>query len=126
MNGHSPGKVVDSPPDYVVVERCREASLKATPKGDLLVPVERRQGIPVPLLVFASRRFMRLDTDPNAVTVTVVDDEPIAQDVLIRAARSWHYHCQSASSAAQSGVDSNYIGLSKGSPSLLALAATQT
>jgi putative two-component system response regulator len=44
---------------------------------------------------------MRFDPDPNAITVTVVDDEPIAQDVLIRAARSWHYQCQSASSAEQ-------------------------
>jgi putative two-component system response regulator len=44
---------------------------------------------------------MQFDPDPNAVTVTVVDDEPIAQDVLIRAARSWHYRCQSASSAEQ-------------------------
>jgi response regulator RpfG family c-di-GMP phosphodiesterase len=35
------------------------------------------------------------------VTVTVVDDEPMAQDVLVRAARSWHYHCQAASSAEQ-------------------------
>ena len=35
------------------------------------------------------------------VTVTVVDDEPVAQDVLVRAARSWHYGCQSASTAEQ-------------------------
>ncbi len=41
-------------------------------------------------------------TEPGAdVTVTVVDDEPVAQDVLIRAARSWHYGCQSASTAEQ-------------------------
>jgi putative nucleotidyltransferase with HDIG domain len=36
-----------------------------------------------------------------AMTVTVVDDEPSVQDVLIRAARSWHYECQSAGSAEQ-------------------------
>jgi response regulator RpfG family c-di-GMP phosphodiesterase len=43
-----------------------------------------------------------LMTEPNTeVTVTVVDDEPVAQDVLIRAARSWHYGCQSASTAEQ-------------------------
>jgi response regulator RpfG family c-di-GMP phosphodiesterase len=31
--------------------------------------------------------------------VTVVDDEPAALDVLVRAARSWHYECQAATSA---------------------------
>ncbi|HBI46960.1 MAG TPA: two-component system response regulator [Planctomycetales bacterium] len=35
------------------------------------------------------------------VTVTVVDDERVVQDVLLRAARSWHYGCQSASTAEQ-------------------------
>jgi putative two-component system response regulator len=44
---------------------------------------------------------MRFDPDPNSITVTVVDDEPIAQDVLIRAARSWKYQCQSAATAEQ-------------------------
>jgi response regulator RpfG family c-di-GMP phosphodiesterase len=33
--------------------------------------------------------------------VTVVDDEPMAQDVLVRAARSWDFNCQAASSAEQ-------------------------
>jgi putative nucleotidyltransferase with HDIG domain len=37
-------------------------------------------------------------TDPS---VTVVDDEPIAQDVLSRAARQWHYQCQVADNAEQ-------------------------
>jgi response regulator RpfG family c-di-GMP phosphodiesterase len=32
-------------------------------------------------------------------TVTVVDDEPHARDVLVRAARSWQYECQAAASA---------------------------
>lgn len=32
-------------------------------------------------------------------TVTVVDDEPAALDVLCRAARSWNYDCQAAASA---------------------------
>ena len=32
-------------------------------------------------------------------TVTVVDDEPAARDVLVRAARSWHYDCQAAGTA---------------------------
>jgi response regulator RpfG family c-di-GMP phosphodiesterase len=36
-----------------------------------------------------------------APAVTVVDDEPMAQDVLVRAARSWHFACQSAASAEQ-------------------------
>jgi len=34
-------------------------------------------------------------------SVTVVDDEPYIQDVLSRAARSWHYQCQTAGSAEQ-------------------------
>jgi putative two-component system response regulator len=33
------------------------------------------------------------------VTVTVVDDEPAARDVLVRAARSWDFDCQAAASA---------------------------
>ena len=38
------------------------------------------------------------------LSVTVVDDEPYIQDVLSRAARSWHYQCQTASSAEQALV----------------------
>src|SRR6202790_4317940 len=38
---------------------------------------------------------------PSAPVVTVVDDEPMAQDVLVRAARSWRFDCQSASTAEQ-------------------------
>jgi putative two-component system response regulator len=38
-------------------------------------------------------------TEP--VSVTVVDDEPMAQDVLVRAARSWKFQCQTASTAEQ-------------------------
>jgi response regulator RpfG family c-di-GMP phosphodiesterase len=41
------------------------------------------------------------ELNPEAVSVTVVDDEPMAQDVLVRAARAWHYKCQSANSAEQ-------------------------
>jgi response regulator RpfG family c-di-GMP phosphodiesterase len=33
------------------------------------------------------------------LSVTVVEDEPMAQDVLVRAARSWHFDCQAASTA---------------------------
>jgi response regulator RpfG family c-di-GMP phosphodiesterase len=33
--------------------------------------------------------------------VTVVEDEPMAQDVLVRAARSWQYPCQAACTAEQ-------------------------
>ncbi|MFQ3649763.1 MAG: response regulator, partial [Gemmataceae bacterium] len=33
--------------------------------------------------------------------VTVVEDEPMAQDVLIRAARSWEFICQAANTAEQ-------------------------
>jgi response regulator RpfG family c-di-GMP phosphodiesterase len=39
--------------------------------------------------------------DPGTLSVTVVDDEPLTQDALVRAARSWHYDCQSASTAEQ-------------------------
>jgi putative two-component system response regulator len=42
---------------------------------------------------------MRFDNSHAPVSVTVVDDEPMAQDVLVRAARSWDYHCQTASTA---------------------------
>ena len=35
------------------------------------------------------------------VPVTVVEDDAYAQDVILRAARSWHYECQAASSAEQ-------------------------
>jgi response regulator RpfG family c-di-GMP phosphodiesterase len=44
---------------------------------------------------------MVLEKISAPVTVTVVDDEPIAQDVLVRAARSWDYQCQAASNAEQ-------------------------
>jgi putative two-component system response regulator len=33
------------------------------------------------------------------MAVTVVDDEPVVRDVLVRAARSWSYECQSAECA---------------------------
>src|SRR4051812_50172781 len=35
------------------------------------------------------------------LAVTVVEDEPLAQDVLVRAARSWQFQCQTASTAEQ-------------------------
>ncbi len=44
---------------------------------------------------------MRLDKGILPISVTVVDDEPMAQDVLVRAAHSWDYHCQTARSAEQ-------------------------
>jgi response regulator RpfG family c-di-GMP phosphodiesterase len=44
---------------------------------------------------------MRAELNGEPVTVTVVDDEPMAQDVLVRAARAWHYQCQAADSAEQ-------------------------
>ncbi len=44
---------------------------------------------------------MTFDSETDSVSVTVVDDEPIAQDVLVRAARSWHFRCQAASTAEQ-------------------------
>src|SRR5436309_3157419 len=44
---------------------------------------------------------MKLHEHSAVMSVTVVDDEPVAQDVLIRAARSWHYRCQGANTAEQ-------------------------
>jgi response regulator RpfG family c-di-GMP phosphodiesterase len=44
---------------------------------------------------------MRFGKESVPISVTVVDDEPLAQDVLIRAARSWDYQCQAASTAEQ-------------------------
>jgi response regulator RpfG family c-di-GMP phosphodiesterase len=44
---------------------------------------------------------MPVTEDLAAMSVTVVDDEPWALDVLVRAARSWHYDCQPATSAEQ-------------------------
>src|SRR5262249_58547159 len=37
----------------------------------------------------------------SVATVTVVDDEPLARDVLVRAAGSWKFSCQSAATAEQ-------------------------
>jgi response regulator RpfG family c-di-GMP phosphodiesterase len=42
-----------------------------------------------------------MQANPVPLAVTVVEDEPMAQDVLVRAAQSWHYECQSASTAEQ-------------------------
>jgi response regulator RpfG family c-di-GMP phosphodiesterase len=44
---------------------------------------------------------MAFDLPANGLTVTVVDDEPAALDVLVRAARSWRYECQAAATAEQ-------------------------
>jgi putative two-component system response regulator len=42
---------------------------------------------------------MPLNDNGVGPAVTVVDDEPSALDVLVRAARSWRYECQAASTA---------------------------
>jgi response regulator RpfG family c-di-GMP phosphodiesterase len=44
---------------------------------------------------------MPIQEELAARTVTVVDDEPVVQDVLVRAARSWNYDCQAAATAEQ-------------------------
>jgi response regulator RpfG family c-di-GMP phosphodiesterase len=44
---------------------------------------------------------MTSETAATSFTVTVVDDEPAALDVLVRAARSWSYECQAATTAEQ-------------------------
>ncbi|MCI0461183.1 MAG: response regulator [Gemmataceae bacterium] len=43
----------------------------------------------------------RADSLTQATAVTVVDDEPAALDVLVRAARSWRFQCQAATTAEQ-------------------------
>jgi response regulator RpfG family c-di-GMP phosphodiesterase len=40
-------------------------------------------------------------TPISSVAVTVVDDEPCIQNILVRAATAWHYPCQAASTAEQ-------------------------
>lgn len=47
---------------------------------------------------------MTLPQPSAAPAVTVVEDEPMAQDVLVRAARSWSFGCQAASTAEQALV----------------------
>jgi putative nucleotidyltransferase with HDIG domain len=42
-----------------------------------------------------------MTSDLEAAAVTVVDDEPVLQDVLARAARSWNFRCQTAATAEQ-------------------------
>jgi putative two-component system response regulator len=42
---------------------------------------------------------MRRPNEFTALSVMVVEDEPMAQDVLVRAARLWDYDCQTAASA---------------------------
>jgi response regulator RpfG family c-di-GMP phosphodiesterase len=42
---------------------------------------------------------MRNPESVAALSLTVVEDEPMAQDVLMRAARLWDYECQAAASA---------------------------
>jgi response regulator RpfG family c-di-GMP phosphodiesterase len=42
-----------------------------------------------------------MSPEPLPTSVTVVDDEPVAQDILVRAARSWDFECQAAGSAEQ-------------------------
>src|SRR5262245_33819967 len=44
---------------------------------------------------------MRLNHGVAAITITVVEDEPGVQDVLVCAARSWNFECQAASTAEQ-------------------------
>lgn len=39
--------------------------------------------------------------DSADLTLTVVDDDPLVLEMLVRAARSWHYQCQTATSAEQ-------------------------
>ncbi|TMQ28985.1 MAG: response regulator [Planctomycetota bacterium] len=43
--------------------------------------------------------LMPIREDLAALTVTVVDDEPSMRDILVRAAWSWGYACQSAGNA---------------------------
>jgi response regulator RpfG family c-di-GMP phosphodiesterase len=45
--------------------------------------------------------FMTISPVMPPLAVTVVEDEPMAQDVLVRAARLWQVECQAASNAEQ-------------------------
>ena len=44
---------------------------------------------------------MPVSDDIVGMMLTVVDDEPVVRDVLVRAARLWNYDCQSAATAEQ-------------------------
>jgi response regulator RpfG family c-di-GMP phosphodiesterase len=62
--------------------------------------VERADGFPAPgRAASVVVDVMQRDYDSTRITVTVVDDEPIALDVLTRAARSWQFGSQAATSA---------------------------
>jgi response regulator RpfG family c-di-GMP phosphodiesterase len=50
-------------------------------------------------MVVLSVEVLMLEVATTPLAVTVVDDEPHARDVLIRAARSWDHPCQSAATA---------------------------
>jgi putative two-component system response regulator len=62
--------------------------------------VGRADGFPTPGLASSVVvDVMQRDNDSTKITVTLVDDEPIALDVLTRAARSWQFGSQEAASA---------------------------
>src|SRR5205809_17410 len=68
--------------------------------------VRERSGAPAaasrrPTSTSGPRGPMPFASRPAGVAVTVVDDERVAQDVLVRAARSWDYQCQAAGTAEQ-------------------------
>src|SRR5262249_47495347 len=71
------------------------------PRGDISGAARRdRRPTPVRLRpACEGTEFMTTHADPAGTAVTVVDDEPAALDVLVRAARSWQFECQAATTA---------------------------
>ena len=47
---------------------------------------------------------MRHDQGYGPLSVTVVEDEPAARDVLVRAALSWNYFCQATGGPGRAGA----------------------
>ncbi len=70
--------------------------MKRVRRRERVGPAQRRDNAPSALQV----NMLVLDQCPP-IAVTVVEDEPAAQDVLVRAARLWDYPCQTASTAEQ-------------------------
>lgn len=73
-------------------------------KLDVIYPVCRTDSLPLLEWAAAGGACIEAATVSGAVaigtqSVTIVDDEPAALDVLVRAAEQWHYQCQAAHSA---------------------------
>jgi response regulator RpfG family c-di-GMP phosphodiesterase len=79
---------------------ARHGGIAARGLTTLSVAAGPADGFPTPgLAPSVAVDAMQRAYDPTKITVTMVDDEPIALDVLMRAARSWNFGCQAAASA---------------------------